>query len=115
MPLAFDIGEQFWLKQSGAAGTGIKNIAAYNTLGSFISAILPNIYVISGVILFFLLIFGGFSYIVSAGKGDQEGAKKGQQTITGALLGFLLIFASWWIMEIIKIITGIDILGGGGL
>lgn len=124
MELAFDIGEQFIIRESspmvkyckgGSIGgkVGIGDI--YCTLGQFISAILPNIYVISGIILFFLLIFGGLTFIVNAGKGEQEGAKKGQQAITAALLGFLLIFASWWIMEIIKIITGIDILGGGGL
>lgn len=113
MPLAFDIGQEFRLGE-GKPGIG-QSGKSFETIGGFISAILPNIYVISGLILFFLLIFGGLSFIVSAGRGDQEGAKKGQQTITGALLGFLLIFASWWIMEIIKIITGIDILGGGGL
>ena len=113
---ALDIGQQFWLKEpTPGAGIGIAvggEDSCYYSLGNFISCVLPNIYVFSGVILFFLLIFGGLSFIVSAGKGDQEGAKKGQQTITAALLGFLLIFASWWILEIIKIVTGIDIFGG---
>ena len=112
MPLAFDIGQEFKL---GEGKPGIGTVPQFQTIGKFISAILPNIYVFAGIILFFLLLFGSLTFIVNAGKGDQEGAKKGQQTITGALLGFLLIFASWWIMEIIKIITGIDILGGGGL
>lgn len=112
MELAFDIGQEFKL---GEGKPGIGTVPQFQTLGKFISTILPNIYVIGGTILLFLLIFGGLGFIVSAGKGDQEGAKKGQQAITAALLGFLLIFASWWIMEIIKIITGLDILGGGGL
>lgn len=114
MPLAaVNIGQEFWLKQTGPlTGIGIDQPeGCYVSLGSFISCVLPNIYVISGLILFFLLIFGGLSFIISAGKGDQEGAKKGQQAITGALLGYVLIFASWWILEIIKIITGVDIFG----
>ena len=116
MPLALNIGDQFWLKEpTPGAGIGIAaggEDSCYYSLGNFISCVLPNIYVVSGLILFFLLIFGGLSYIVSAGKGDQEGAKKGQQTITAALLGFVLIFASWWLLEIIKIVTGVDIFSG---
>lgn len=79
-------------------------------LGAFISAILPNVYTIAGVILVFLLIFGGFTYIMNAGKQDTEGIQKGKNAITAALLGFGLIFGSWWIIQIVEIITGMDIL-----
>ncbi len=79
-------------------------------IGSFISSILPNIYTIAGIILLFLLIFGGFTYIVNAGKQDTEGVQKGKNAITAAVIGFALIFGSWWIIQIIEIVTGIDIL-----
>lgn len=79
-------------------------------IGSFISSILPNVYMTASLILFFLLIFGGFSFIVSAGQQNPEGVQKGKNAITAALIGFLLIFASWWIIQIIEAITGIQII-----
>ncbi len=82
----------------------------FSDLGSLISTLLPNVYMIAGIILFILLIFGGFTFIVSAGQQKPEGVQKGQNAIMAALIGFLLIFASWWIMQIIEMITGIKIL-----
>jgi len=97
-----DIGQKFVLKKSP-----IKEI--FPTLGSLITTILPNIYVVAGVILFILLIFGGFTYIVSAGQQKPEGVQQGKNAIAVALIGFFLIFASWWIIQIIEVITGIEI------
>lgn len=85
------------------------------TLGYFISKILPNVYVLASLILFFLLIGGGFKVIVSAGQENPEEVAKGKKAIGAAIAGFIIIFASYWIMEIIEVLTGLDILGGGGL
>lgn len=100
--LAFNIGEALFGEHPGLSPT--------TTLGEIISNILPNIYILAGVILFFLLIGGGLMFIFSAGREDPEGAGKGKQAITAALLGFLIIFASYWIIQIIEVITGVDIL-----
>lgn len=78
------------------------------SITGFISQVLPNVYVIAGVILFFLLVGGGLVFIISAGQENPEGAAKGKQAITAALMGFLIIFASYWIMQIIQVITGYD-------
>jgi hypothetical protein len=74
----------------------------------FISSILPNIYIISGILLLIYLVFGGFMIISSAGNPDD--ASKGKQVVTNAIMGFIIIFASYWIIQIIEIITGIQIL-----
>jgi hypothetical protein len=105
--LSFNIGEILFAEHPG--------LTTSTTLGDIISNILPNIYVIAGVILFFFLIAGGLMFIISANRQDTEGTARGGQLITVSLVGFLIIFASYWIMQIIQIITGIDILGGGGL
>lgn len=107
--LALEIGKEFWLKPKA----GITGTPAYQSLGGFISAVLPNVYIIAGVILFVLLIIGGITTIAGAGKGDQEATKKGQKAITAALLGFLIIFASYWIIQIIEVVTGIEIFKPG--
>lgn len=104
--LAFNLGEQFWLKPEA----GIGEAAGYSSLGKLISAILPNVYIIAGIILFILLIGGGFMFIVGAGSDNPEQAKKGRQAITAALAGFGVIFASYWIIQIIETVTGVKIL-----
>lgn len=103
--LAFNIGEALFEEHLG--------LTTSMTLGEIISNILPNIYILAGVILFFLLVGGGLMFIVGTGQENPEGAAKGGKAITAALIGFLIIFASYWIIQIIKIITGIDFLSGG--
>ena len=104
--LAFNIGEQLWLKENqGIAGKG-----AYQSLGGFISAILPNIYVVAGIIAFVLVLVAGLMFIINAGKGQSEQAKKWQGTLTASIAGLLIIFLSYWIIQIIEVLTGIKIL-----
>lgn len=100
-----NIGDQFWLKP----GSGIKQNPAYQSLGAFISAILPNVYLAAGIIVFFLIIISGLMFIKNAGKGDPESSKKWQQTLTLSITGLLIIFLSYWIIQIIEAITGVKI------
>ncbi|MGB9911501.1 MAG: hypothetical protein ACPLKP_02745 [Microgenomates group bacterium] len=100
-----NIGEQFFLKPN----KGIGNVSEYQSLGSLISAILPNVYIIAGVITFILVLVAGLMFIINAGKGDQEASKNWQKTLTASLTGLLIIFLSYWIIQIIEVITGIKI------
>jgi len=106
---AINIGDELKLGDDPGA-PAITGIPAFQSIGGFVSSVLPNIYVIASVIFFILLIVSGLLFIISAGQGDEESAKKYQKTITASLIGFLIIFASWWILEIIQTITGINIL-----
>lgn len=93
-------------------GTGIgSNIAInYPNIGSLVTIILNNSLTIASIILFGLIIFGGVSYIASAGDGDQKKITATQETITSAIIGFLVIFVSYFIIQIIQVITGLTIL-----
>jgi len=101
-----DISKLFEIKP----GQGIGDASQFNSIGSFISTVLPNIYVFAGLILLFFLIFGGLTVILGAGKGKEDQAKKGKEILTYTLFGFLIVFASYWIIQIIEIVTGIPIL-----
>ena len=83
---------------------------SYTSIGDFVSMLLKNSLTIGGVIFLVLLIFGGFSFIVSAGSGDAKKSEQSKQTITAAVTGLVLIFASYWIIQIIEVITGVKIL-----
>jgi len=105
--LAFEvnIGKDFWVKPN----TGIEGAPGFGSIGEIISNLLNNIYVLAGIILFILLIVGGFMVMIASGQENPDQAKKGKQAITAALIGFVIIFCAYWIMRIIEIMTGLNI------
>lgn len=104
--LAVNIGNEWNLGNT----TRIINANQFGSPGALISIILKNVYMIAGILLFVLLIFGGISIILGAGQNDPKKAGQGQKAATAALVGFLVIFASYWIIQIIEVLTGIEIL-----
>lgn len=106
--LALDIGKEFCFRYENNRCVGIREV--FPDLASFISVLLKNAYILAGVLLFFLIIFGGFNLIMRAGSGDTKKTAQGQQAFTTAIIGFLLVFASYWIIQIIQIVTGLSIL-----
>lgn len=79
-------------------------------IGILISIILKYSLMIAGIILLALLLFGGITFIINAGKGDPKKTGKGVSAITSALVGFAIILLSYSIIKIIGIITGFNIL-----
>lgn len=82
-------------------------------LADLVSIILSNAVILAGVVLFFLFLIGGFMMITGAGQSDPEKAAKGQKAVTAAVIGFIIVFASYWIIMIIEKLTGFNILNPG--
>lgn len=61
----------------------------------------------AGILLFVLLLSGGFKYITSGG--DPKATEGAQKTITYAILGLVLLLVSYLILVLIKMITGVDV------
>jgi len=60
-----------------------------------------------GIVLFVLLIVGGFKYITSGGDPKAvEGAKK---TLTYAIAGLIIILLAFLILVLIQRITGVNV------
>lgn len=81
---------------------------AYPQAGTLIKNILPNIYLAAGIIIFFMIVIGGFTIITNSGNKDK--VADGSKTITSAIIGLLVLFGSYWIIQIIQVVTGIPIL-----
>lgn len=73
------------------------------------SALLPYIFVIAGLLLLGAIIIAGFQFLTSAGEPKKTAQAKG--CLTDAVVGFLVIFISYWLIQIIEIIFNIKILG----
>jgi len=78
-------------------------------IGSLITELLKYIFVLAGLTLFILLIIGGFGLMTSGGSPEKMKAAQGK--ITSAVIGFIIIFISYWLMRILEIVFGITILG----
>ncbi|MFH0942678.1 MAG: hypothetical protein V1810_00745 [Candidatus Beckwithbacteria bacterium] len=77
------------------------------TPADIINTLIPIIFVLAGIILLGMLVAGGFTIFTSAG--NPEKIKKGTGIITNAIIGLLVIFAAYWIIELLEITLGIQI------
>ncbi len=81
--------------------------AQFKDLEVVFANILNVALVLAGLVLFVMLMLGGINYLTSGG--DPEKAKKAQGTLTWAIVGFILLIASWFILRFLSQFTGIDL------
>ncbi len=55
-----------------------------------------------------MIVWGGFEILT--GAATKKSVDAGKQRITAALLGFLLLFATYWIGQLLEVVFGIVIL-----
>lgn len=84
--------------------------SAFPTFGDFVTMIVRNAFVLAGVISFLILVIGGFSVIMGAGAGDTKKLESGRKAIVGAVIGLLIVVTSYWIVQVLGKITGLDLL-----
>jgi hypothetical protein len=97
---------------NGPCGTGIDTALGcipVDTFNAFTVWFLQKIIGIAGGIAFLLIVFGGFKVMTSAG--NPKGIQAGQEMISSALIGLLLIIFSAFLLELI----GVKILNIPGL
>ncbi len=79
----------------------------YDNPAFLVNLLVSNLFVVAGIIFFLFLIVAGFKFIT----GGQKGAEDAKNIITTALLGFIIMFAAYWIIQIIALLTGVVIPG----
>jgi uncharacterized membrane protein len=62
--------------------------------------------VFSGIVALVLIVWGGAQYIMS--RGDQTKVDSAKKTITWAVVGLILIFLSFFIVNLISTLTGVN-------
>ena len=83
-----------------------------STLGDLVGNLVGAAIAIAGVTMFFILLFGGFKIISSAGSDDPQGAAQGKQAVTAAIIGFIIVVLAYLIVQAIEIVTGVRIISG---
>lgn len=81
----------------------------FTTIGGIFSqANLRIIFAIAGILLLIYLLFGGLQLMFSTGDPKKIEAAKGK--ITNAIIGFVIIFISYWIVQLVGILFNIQII-----
>lgn len=81
----------------------------HGNIGEVISGIFEYAIPIAGIFMLGMIIVGGYHLMISAGNPDK--VKEGQNKISLGILGFIVVFISWFVFRIVETIFGINILG----
>lgn len=105
---------QNYCNSSSGPGVDIANVFGpakyFKTVGDLTNVLLPNILMITGVIALIAVLITGVRFIQHAGSGDAKQAQQDQGAFTAAITGLIMIFGSFWFLQIAGVITGFDFL-----
>lgn len=75
-----------------------------SNLGEIVGASLSYVFAAAGIGLLLMIISSGFTLMMSAG--DAKKLASGRSRLTNSIVGFLLVFGAFWIVQIIGTILG---------
>lgn len=92
-------------------GPGLQGVYSAGPTG-FLTTFIPNFiglgFVIGVLVFFFMLIWGAIQWISSGG--DKQALEAARGRITSAVIGILILFASFAVINVIETFFGIQIL-----
>lgn len=77
-----------------------------SSLGEVISRAIPYVFAIAGILLLLYLLYAGFQLMTSAG--DTKAVQAAKAKITSALIGFVIIFIAFWLVQIFGQVLGLE-------
>lgn len=80
------------------------------TIGNIIGTALPIVIGLAGLGLLLMLISSGYTFMTSAG--DAKKMEEGKQRLTYAIVGFLIVFGAYWLVQILGVMFGTGITSG---
>ncbi len=81
--------------------------ADFGDLEILIGNILSLITTAGAIVLFIMLLIGGFQFLTAGANPEQT--QQAKKTITTALIGLILIIGVWFIFRIIESFTGVEV------
>lgn len=81
---------------------------ALGTPRGFISGLIPYLFTFGGLILLIMLMWGGLEMLT--GASDPKAQEAGKTRMSNAIIGFILLFCSYWLAQLVQAIFGISIL-----
>jgi len=83
------------------------DVVTLKGLECIFSRILNIVVQLAGLAVFIMLLVGGWQFLTSGG--EKQAVAKARGTLTYAILGLVLLIASWFIMRFISAFTNVDV------
>lgn len=94
-----------------ASGIGSLCNPNTNNLGDLIGRIIDYLLIAAAIIAVIFLIWGGIRWIMSGG--DKAKVEAARNSVIGAIIGLIIVFAAYFIIDVVlHVIFGFDIGGG---
>ncbi|MDP2708770.1 MAG: hypothetical protein Q8O93_01800 [bacterium] len=100
----FKIGDELFIDKNNV---GIGTTPWEEDVFPIFWTIVKNLYFLTGIVLLFFLVAGGLGMIINAGNAEKQ--KQSSQTLTSAVIGYLIMFAAYWLVRIVEIVFGVEI------
>jgi len=81
-------------------------------LGGIVNELVKYIFPAAGIALLIYIIIGGYQMMLSGG--DPKNIAAGKEKITNAIIGFIIVFAAYWIAQAVAVLLGLRTIGGFG-
>lgn len=89
--------------QSDACGG---NNFTFTNIGEVITAATPYVFFIAGVLLLIYFIIAGYRLMFSGG--DAKAMADAKAKMTYAIIGFIIVFTAFWIVQLVASFLGLD-------
>jgi TRAP-type C4-dicarboxylate transport system permease small subunit len=81
------------------ATISLPNLSQFGNIGELASAVITVLLTLISVLALGALIYGGYQYITSSG--NPESAQKAKSTITWGIIGLIVAFAAYIIVDFV--------------
>lgn len=75
-------------------------------IGNIVSGLILYLFPFAGLLMLLYFLFGGYKYMLS--KGDPKALAEAKGAITTAIIGFVIVFVAFWIVQIIGVVLGLN-------
>lgn len=97
----------------------LDDINPFKTQGSVLGDATPGevinrsmstvIFPLAGSILFVFIVWGGFQILSASLTGKQNYIDLGKQRITSVIVGFIILFTSYWLWRLVTLVLGLSV------
>ena len=91
----------------GGYGTDCFSVTGGRGFNSLTEVIVNNLIAVGGLVCVGYIIYGGF--LIIQGADSPQKVEQGRQIITWSILGFILLFSSYWFLKILSLTTGLNL------
>ena len=81
------------------------DVATLRCVPIIIQNVINAALIFAGVVALIFIIYSGIKFISS--KGDPQGVDAAKKTLTYAIIGLIIVFLSFFILQIISDVTGV--------